>query len=777
MRAAPGALRVRSCAIGIVLLSALSVLSLTSSGQAAESTDRALTVTSPADRYCQATSLFRFAATGGAAVGFVLTGPYSATIYGQNAAEHLPVGTYTVRAYRVSGGVTVISPATSFSRSADCAGTKPGPGSDSAPPPIVTPSTVVNTTVPPDGGSETPSVSVVSPANGSCQSSSLFRFVSSGGSGVRFLVTGPFSGTFYGENVADHLPSGSYTVRATSVVGGITVVSPISTFTRASGCSTTVQPPVTVPPGVPTPPTTPTPPATLNVVSPPGGSCQPGSLFRFTSSGGSGVRFVVTGPFSGTFYGENVADHLPSGVYTVRASAVVGGAVVVSPSSTFRRSTNCSSTDQAPVTVPPTTAPPTPTTPTIPTDPSPAPSPGPGSNAGFVGLPWSGDALGRMVVKGSSSVAMMFTAEHSSSIASVNASLIASRSPWPANPDEDSNYAAGHGGTIRLDVFNDDNTAAHNPAGPSLGSFEWKQPMTNGQWSPGAAVYGYFNQLPLSNPVPVTAGRRYHLVWSNPHPAASTNWYGINFNTTRWKQFSTGSTQDTNVLPASQFDVKYRAVGGSYSTAGAWKSCVGQTPGNYCYHHSYFFSPIVSVNYANGRGQGNGYENFYLDPQFLAPNVAGSAKTRQIVNVASRVTIDAASFSAIPYAAGVARIRIGRLSDGAILATRDVPFSLAPPLLRTDLGCNPVPNPGTPTCTVNSVRLTAAFAPLNLEAGSYFVEFGSVSGSYNVTMAQPISQFHPDTYSSGRAETWNGSTWTPVGNGQWDVFAYLRLAR
>ena len=68
--------------------------------------------------------------------------------------------------------------------------------------------------------------------------------------------------------------------------------------------------------------------------------------------------------------------------------------------------------------------------------------------APFVGLPWSGESLGRMVVKDYSSLAVLFVAEETSQITSIGASLIGARVPWPANADEDSNYSAGNGGTI-----------------------------------------------------------------------------------------------------------------------------------------------------------------------------------------------------------------------------------------------------------------------------------------------------------------------------------------
>ncbi len=404
-----------------------------------------------------------------------------------------------------------------------------------------------------------------------------------------------------------------------------------------------------------------------------------------------------------------------------------------------------------------------------------------GSNDGgskIIGLPWSGEALGRIVVKDYTSVAVMFVAEETSQITSINPSFIGSTSPWPANANEDTNYSAGNGGTIKLDIYADDGSASHIPTGPSLGGFVWNEPMRNGQWLgvPGAVGYGYSAAINLSNPVPVVGGRRYHLVWTNPNPQASTNWYGVNFETTRWKQFSTGATQDVSVMPASRFDVKYRATGGSYVTSGRWKSCTSQSPGNYCYHYGFFFTPIVSVNYANGRGQGNAYEGFRLDPQELAPNVTGANKIRQIMKVDSDTTIDSAVFSAIPYATGVARVSLKRYLDDSLVVSKDVPYSLAPALLRTDIGCNVAPNPPPYSCGTNSIRLTASFGtPVVLSPGFYYLEFASVSGSYNVTIAEPNYEFRPQTYDiEGSAGKWDGSAWTPVGGGGWDVFAYLR---
>jgi hypothetical protein len=80
-------------------------------------------------------------------------------------------------------------------------------------------------------------------------------------------------------------------------------------------------------------------------------------------------------------------------------------------------------------------------------------------------------------------------------------------------------YGSGTGGSMRVDLQTDDDTPNHFPSGKSIASVSLK---------PGNPVSDHFPLLQFAEPVALTAGRLYHLVFTNTDLAPSVNFQSVN---------------------------------------------------------------------------------------------------------------------------------------------------------------------------------------------------------------------------------------------------------
>lgn len=415
----------------------------------------------------------------------------------------------------------------------------------------------------------------------------------------------------------------------------------------------------------------------------------------------------------------------------------------------------------------------------------------------WIGLPWSGDSLSRMQVTDHSEVDFVFTATETSTLVSISPWIVANNPktypPCPATVNEDLCYSAGHGGTIRVDVYADD-PKSHLPSGPSLGGHTWERPMVNGAIQKDGNFDGsWFGPLELTPAPKVEAGRTYHAVWTNPDPeAAAGNFYGLNFLSNR--AIVSGDIHaraQMPIIPATRWDARFRgrksAISPEHFTNNEWRSCASpQAVGKYldCWASSdgwYRQTPIVQYTYGNGRSFGNGYVYPVLGTNPWGNNLTdGATRSRQTFRVDAPTLIDQIGMRINPVAPGTVKLSVRRRSDDQTLASVNVPFALPPTMGGTTNGsCS-----AGERCGNNGLTLIGELTPTSLAPGEYYVDFDRTDGAvyapevmvaYRVQPGNKLPEWGPGTrWESGELENWTGSEWRTLGDRTKDAFVYVR---
>jgi Bacterial Ig domain len=407
----------------------------------------------------------------------------------------------------------------------------------------------------------------------------------------------------------------------------------------------------------------------------------------------------------------------------------------------------------------------------------------------YIGIPLSADVRGRMQITSHSDVDIVFTSPTTSTLTEFGTEFISNanysthpNSNYPQGADcngttnnEDGAsagdpqfcpgaYSSGHGGTIQLDIYADDNTVGHNPTGPSLGSHTWVHPMAGSATATSPNGRGFFTQAGNDqgswqgglaiNPTPaLTAGTRYHAVYTNPDPAGATNWTGINTQQQRGGRLRAASM---DVIDRNDFDIRFRGrsnVNNIHDTANVWRSCsksvtYGGGSGSDCWGTGnppelITAIPIFYAKFANGESTGNGYElnvSGYANPAspyFAAwgPETNGTSSSRQTITVPSATQVTEIGAHIIPVwgsGSGVAVLNLRRTSDDALIVGASIPY--AEPALLSD------PGQGE-----NGLNITATVPSTAVAAGQYYIEFGRTSGRYFPLILLPhtiLSQTH-----------------------------------
>jgi hypothetical protein len=418
--------------------------------------------------------------------------------------------------------------------------------------------------------------------------------------------------------------------------------------------------------------------------------------------------------------------------------------------------------------------------------------------ANWIGLPWSGDGLSRMQVTDHSEVDFVFTSTETSTLVSIAPWIVANNpktyAPCPASVNEDLCYSAGHGGTVRVDVYADD-PVTNNPTGPSLGGHTWARPMVNGAVQIEGNYDGsWFGPLQLTPAPKVEAGRTYHAVWTNPDPeAAAGNFYGLDFLSNRAiLSGDLNARAQMPIVPHTKWDARFRARKSSISpehfTNNVWKSCGAPQPAitGYadCWATSdgwYRQTPIVQYTYGNGKESGNGYAFPLAGVNPWGNNLTdGVTRSRQTFQVSTETMIDQVGVRINPTASGIAKLSVRRKNDDAVLATVNVPYVMPPPMGGTASGsCL-----AGVRCGNNGITLIGALAPTVLTPGDYYIDFDRAgTGTYAPQamipyMEQPggkLAAWGPGTrWENGALENWTGSAWQGWGSPNLDSFVYLR---
>ena len=251
----------------------------------------------------------------------------------------------------------------------------------------------------------------------------------------------------------------------------------------------------------------------------------------------------------------------------------------------------------------------------------------------WYGSGYSADSLANTVIGGPSGnvVSYRFQAGSTGPLLAVRPFFI-----WSA---EKMGYAAGQGGTIRVDVLADDNSSAHQPGGPVLAS---------------STVLGiisrddYYPEMAFANPAALTAGRLYHLVFSNCCSDPVANYISLD---ALYTNAQTAPMQP--VVADADFAVLVK------SGTGAWKLRPG-------------FTPIVELDFAAGK-QGNGYmEVWSTNPK----TISGLAGVREVLKVSGASRIFSKVNIRLARTAGASPLTVRvEESGGALVTQAQVPAS------------------------------------------------------------------------------------------------------
>jgi hypothetical protein len=167
-------------------------------------------------------------------------------------------------------------------------------------------------------------------------------------------------------------------------------------------------------------------------------------------------------------------------------------------------------------------------------------------------------------------------------------------------------YHGGTGGSIKVELQEDDGSEGHLPSGKALASCLHPIKLA---WDDSA----YYPFLVFDRPVSLREGALYHCVFTNTDPDPERNFVSLNAIFLR-----SATTPRQPRLPDADWAMLMRSRGQP-----AWS--LRRTPGT-----AEGFTPIMEVAYANGAAQGVGYMEFWVnDPK----PISGPAAVREVFTV------------------------------------------------------------------------------------------------------------------------------------------------
>lgn len=209
-------------------------------------------------------------------------------------------------------------------------------------------------------------------------------------------------------------------------------------------------------------------------------------------------------------------------------------------------------------------------------------------------------------------------------------------------------YAAGHGGNLRVELRPDDGTEAHHPADHVLAVLGHQPALREGVAPGGNRTW--FPLLTFPKPPTLVAGQLYHVVFSNDHPQAASNWISVNGLVT-WNV-----DQPQPGAPRTDFSVLINHGRG-------WReefAVNGKRAVNL---------PILDLGYTDGTHQGNGYMEVWIGQPRA---IAGDQKVRQVFTPEEPQRISGVSVRLKRTApGGLLRLRLEE-AEGRVVASAEV---------------------------------------------------------------------------------------------------------
>ena len=325
------------------------------------------------------------------------------------------------------------------------------------------------------------------------------------------------------------------------------------------------------------------------------------------------------------------------------------------------------------------------------------------SPAGYYGAQIGGDELANTTIgPNGNTVSYRFSAQHNGALEKLRVYLI---------PDH-VGYAAGTAGRLQIDIQTDDGTSEHNPSGTVLASTVISNPLA------ATGNDRYFPLVAFSNPPTLTAGKLYHIVFSNADSLPAVNYLSVDC-----LMYDKAITPAQPTLSDAANAVLLRTSNSS------WQPREGYTP-------------ISELHYSDGNTQGIGYvEAFVAGPQIIS----GTAAVRETFTVTqgpkkiATVAVRAARASGDSYL----KVRLEN-GDGTLIEEGYLPASSFPLT-------SPVSH------TWAEFRFASAHT---LEAGK----------SYNLILEAPASsQYVAFSMQKGTAYGFDDTTYFPDGHAEMKV--------
>ena len=270
-------------------------------------------------------------------------------------------------------------------------------------------------------------------------------------------------------------------------------------------------------------------------------------------------------------------------------------------------------------------------------------------------------------------------------------------------------YNSGTGGTIRIEVQT--NAAGDLPSGQVLAT------------ATHSNIYSkpFFPLITLSQPVPVEAGKLYHLVYKNIDANQTANWVsldGLYMKTFPTPNQPTISDQDWSMLR-------------KYPTS-SWSRVAGH-------------SPIVAINYSDGTSQGNGYMEVWVNNKVA---ISGASAVRQSIHVSGPDRTLASATVRVERSSGVGDLTMSvQDSAGTTLDSCNVPASaLSSTGVYQWVTCKLT---RAPKLVAGNTYYLMLKAPSNTVYRTYAIRDGSSYGYPSQTVL-----------ADGYAQIGSGTTWT-----------------
>jgi hypothetical protein len=242
-------------------------------------------------------------------------------------------------------------------------------------------------------------------------------------------------------------------------------------------------------------------------------------------------------------------------------------------------------------------------------------------------------------------------------------------------------YHAGTGGALRLEIQEDDGTTDHHPSGRVLATGSRELALSR-------SAQGFYPLLGFDRRPVLKAGAFYHVVIANTDPDPAANFLSINAIFTKE---ATGRVQP--LLADEDWAMLWRLSGKA-----PWERRRTRNTRE-------AFTPILEIDYGDGRSQGVGYVEFWMG----APRpIEGPARVREAFTVTGpdRVVASAAVRVRRISGQGALSLRLAR-GDGGTLAEAKAPAGDIPATASGSLG--------------GSAWVTAPFpASVRLKAGARY---------------------------------------------------------